>query len=403
MNTRNFVELYLHEMEYSFEKLPPEHETVFRTFIEEERHFQEITQLYQMMLFDLEQIFLNFKLSFNDVVTLVQGEEMSIVNLNALFRNSISAARSLIDSLDVYDRVYVSEEGYFKSNYISRAYDEHFEYRLVDYLRNYYQHGHVPVSFDGLRIYFQMSEILDVSHMKINEKLKQQLNAIQDELMGYGAMDTRVAVVPTLYKYFLLIHTLVYEFFNYLYHHRQERFEQVKNILSFHPEYITDMNGIDFVPVYLDEYNVVHGFSSMDIIESGSEYWIAESYSKLQNYNNNNGNVFFLYINYANTHRMPSVQIISEDDLSKNLVQFCMESGVGIHYISFEDYYEWSEMLYGLQMYPFIQFKDGVRQNVPYSQVTIADFLRTFPNVREHGLRVNVNGVDSQIEKEMED
>ena len=202
MNTRTFVQLDSQEKEYYYEKLPVEHETVFRSFIEEERHFQEITQLYQMMLFDLEQIFLNFNLSFNDVVMPVQGQEMSIVNLNALFRNAISSARSLIDSIDVYDQVYVSEENLFKNNYISRAYDEYFSYKLVDYLRNYYQHGHVPVSFDGSRIYFQMSEILDVSHMKVNKKLEKQLKDIQEELVDYGAMDTRLAVVPTLYEYF---------------------------------------------------------------------------------------------------------------------------------------------------------------------------------------------------------
>ena len=398
MNTRTFVQLDSQEKEYYYEKLPVEHETVFRSFIEEERHFQEITQLYQMMLFDLEQIFLNFNLSFNDVVMPVQGQEMSIVNLNALFRNAISSARSLIDSIDVYDQVYVSEENLFKNNYISRAYDEYFSYKLVDYLRNYYQHGHVPVSFDGSRIYFQMSEILDVSHMKVNKKLEKQLKDIQEELVDYGAMDTRLAVVPTLYEYFLLIHALAYEFFNFINFYRQERFDQVKNLLLSHPEYITDMKETDFVPVYLDEYNLVHGFSAMDTTESGTEYWIAESYSRLEQYSNSNEKLFFLYIKYCLEYRMSIMRIVDEHDLSKNLVQFCLESGTDIHFISFDDYYECSEMS-ALRVYPFIQYEDGVHWNVPYSEVTIADFLRTFPDIRKKGLKVNANNVGSGIDE----
>ena len=134
MNTRTVVKIDENE-QLQFHELRKEDEQVFRSFIDESRHFQEITQLYKMMLFDLDEIMLHYKLRFSDRVFAIGNNEIDTFQINALVGNAVSAARTLIESMVIFDREYLDEEGYFKKNYISKAYDEHFSYRFVEYIR----------------------------------------------------------------------------------------------------------------------------------------------------------------------------------------------------------------------------------------------------------------------------
>lgn len=58
------------------------------------------------------------------------------------------------------------------------------------------------------------------------------------------------------------------------------------------------------------------------------------------------------------------------------------------------------------RLFPYIQFEDGVRWNVPYQEVSIADFVRTFPQVKKEGLKAfanNVAGADELFQRMMQD
>ena len=252
MNTRAVVELEKSE-QFEFQDLPEEDEAIFKSYIEESRHLQEINQLFQMLLFDLEQMHLQYEWMFNDRVFSQTAKDVDIYEINTLIRNAISAARTLIESMEVFDKVYIDSDGRFKENYISRAYDDYFSYRFIDFMRNYMQHGHVPVGFDGERIYFQLSEILDVTHMKINTSLRQSMEAIEQELFEYGEANATLAVVPMLYEYFLLGHVFVCEFYKYIKMYVIEHAANVTSVLAEHPEYIVMIQEKSFVPVYFDK------------------------------------------------------------------------------------------------------------------------------------------------------
>ena len=119
MNTRTYIELDTNnETDIYFPEIQQEHEQLFRRYIEESRHFQEITQLYQMMLFNLDEIFSHYEFHFNDTVTPVNGKEINILQINALLVNSVSSAHTLIEAMDVFDKVYISDQRFFKMNYI---------------------------------------------------------------------------------------------------------------------------------------------------------------------------------------------------------------------------------------------------------------------------------------------
>ena len=289
---------------------------------------------------------------------------------------------------------------------VSEAYDEYFSYRFTECIRNYIQHGHIPISFDGEKIFFQISEILDVTHFMFNKKLKKQLENIEKELIDHGVMETRLGVVPVLYEYFLLIHMIVLEFFRFVKSYFIEHFLEVKKILLENPDHVVDIHGNKFVCVYLDEGNSMHDFVLPDNVEKDIDDQINNAQLKLEQYKRNNGHLFFLTIHYRLENRMPVMCMVRNDDLSQNLEEYCTKRGSDIHRLSFDDHYGKMTMYSVYRLYPFIQFKDGLRWNVPYQEVTIADFLRTFPQAREEGLNVyanNVGGAEELFQTLMQD
>ena len=406
MNTRRVIKIEENEQNFIFYKMSEENEKIFRNYIEMSRHFQEITQLYRMMLFDLDDISKQYVFHFDDRVIPLYDKELNILYVNRIIRNAVSSARTLIESMEIFEREYIDSEGYFKINFISRTYDEYFSYRFIDFIRNYLQHGHVPISFDGEKIFFQLSEILDVTHMRINSSLKKQMKNIEHELLDYGDGNIYLTVVPMCYEYFLLVQVLILEFLRFIKGYLLEHFNKVQEILEENGEYVLDINGIPFVAVYLDEERRLHGFSAEDNMEREMDYWIDFAEQQLQQYGKNNNHIIFLNIKYCLENRMPIMNMVTDDVLSENLEEYCLKIGTGIHFLSFDKYYGKMEMNAVYRFFPYIQFEDGVRWNVPYQEVTIADFVRTFPQVRKEGLKVfanNVGGAGDFIQSLMQD
>ena len=239
-----------------------------------------------------------------------------------------------------------------------------------------------------------------------NKKLKKQLENVEKELIDHGVMETRLGVVPVLYEYFLLIHMIVLEFFRFVKSYFIEHFREVKKILLENPDHVVDIHGNKFVCVYLDEGNSMHGFVLPDNVEKDIDDQINNAQLKLEQYKRNNGHLFFLTIHYRLENRMPVMCMVRDDDLSQNLEEYCTKKGSDIHRLSFDDHYRKMTMYSVYRLYPFIQFKDGLRWNVPYQEVTIADFLRTFPQAREEGLNVyanNVGGAEELFQTLMQD
>lgn len=406
MNTRRVIKIEENEQNFIFYKMSEENEKIFRNYIEMSRHFQEITQLYRMMLFDLDDISKQYVFHFDDRVIPLYDKELNILYVNRIIRNAVSSARTLIESMEIFEREYIDSEGYFKINFISRTYDEYFSYRFIDFIRNYLQHGHVPISFDGEKIFFQLSEILDVTHMRINSSLKKQMKNIEHELLDYGDGNIYLTVVPMCYEYFLLVQVLILEFLRFIKGYLLEHFNKVQEILEENGEYVSDINGIPFVAVYLDEERRLHGFSAEDNMEREMDYWIDFAEQQLQQYEKNNNHIIFLNIKYCLENRMPIMNMVTDDVLSENLEEYCLKIGTGIHFLSFDKYYGKMEMNAVYRFFPYIQFEDRVRWNVPYQEVTIADFVRTFPQVRKEGLKVfanNVGGAGDFIQSLMQD
>lgn len=379
-----------------FNELPEEHMVLFCKYMDEAAHLRELDQLFKMMLFNLGNIFEYYDLRFNDCVYGKNNRGVDPIELNALVCNAVSSARTLIDSMEVFDKIFLPELNQFKSNYISKVYDDSFSYRIIDTLRNYMQHGHVPISFDieHGQIYFDLSEILDIKHMKMNANLKGFLKEIEKQLLEYDEVtDTRINCVLTLYEYFLQVYNLYFEFYNYAEGSVMEFIDEIKSIVAAHPEYILDKREFSWVGVYVDDKDTVHAFPvpcDMDELYMQNKALALSEYSS---YKENNGNLISLKVNYALENRIPILTHISEEDLAENLADLIFEKCDGVDFLSFDKYYGKTTLHTTNNMYPYIHYEDGMKWNVPYSEVTIKDFLNTFPEAKEQGIEVYANNV----------
>ena len=123
MNSRRYFEIMPSEGEKKFTLPVNEHQVIFQRYLDMTYHVQELDQLYRMMLYNLEKIFRDYDLLFDDRVYTYNGQEVDVLQLNALIGNAISSARTLIESVEVFDKAYIDSDGTFKTYYISKVMD----------------------------------------------------------------------------------------------------------------------------------------------------------------------------------------------------------------------------------------------------------------------------------------
>lgn len=395
MNTRAYIPMdFLNVPGTQLEKLPWEHEQILRRYLSMSQHICELDELYSMMVFNLGNMFEKFSLQFDDRIFAKRGETVDVIQINALLCNAVSAGRTLIESMEKFDEFYISKDKSFKKNFISKAYDQYSEYKIVDFLRNYMQHGHIPIHYDEEKIYLDLSEILETTHLKMNKNLKRMLQKAKKDLLEYGVADTRLCCVPLFYKYFLLIHRLYRAFYSYAEYTLMQIGEEKRKLLQDHPEYVRQVDEIAFAPVYQDELGQLHGVAVEDGYEEKIRENITYAEEKLQEYIKGNGQICSLQIDYCLEYRIPEMILIHEEELSENLVSYCKKHGHEIRHVSFYTYYKDDMDSYTrYKMFPYIQFEESVEWNVPYDRVTIRDFLRTFPEAEEKGILVQANNM----------
>ena len=123
---------------------------IIEKFIEFTRHLQEIDKLFYVFQMNLQDILLHYELYYDDRIIRkidIENEEKDIIIINALVINYISSAKTFTESIEIFLTQNLGKEelNKFKNNCLSKIYDKKFSYRLLIRLRDYAQHGHLPV------------------------------------------------------------------------------------------------------------------------------------------------------------------------------------------------------------------------------------------------------------------
>lgn len=158
-------------------------------YVELTRHLQEIQQVFHITVYNLRVLLNTFELANNNTVRKIRSitdEFDEKTEINALVINFISSGKTLADTLIVCSESFAQSdsEGTLSHNqYQSTIYDGCFSYQLLTHLRNFSQHGHIPVSQDGDIFGFDVGGILRTPHYNQNARVKKQLERLYDEVV----------------------------------------------------------------------------------------------------------------------------------------------------------------------------------------------------------------------------
>lgn len=196
----------------SFVELSPEELTAAKRHVEIIRHLQEIHHLYLMFRYSLDSMNEKYVLMSNGEV--LKNNEFAVseedyIAINAMVNNLISAGRTLVESMECYVSENYPKGDSDREEYLEfyhDTYNHSFAYRFMIRMRDYAQHGHLPVNQNGTWYGFDLYQVLNKPHYKHNGTIKQQLkDAIEEVKEVYGDMP-RLALAMTLAEFLLSIY-----------------------------------------------------------------------------------------------------------------------------------------------------------------------------------------------------
>ncbi|MFR6601536.1 MAG: hypothetical protein ACLUQ0_03480 [Enterococcus italicus] len=191
---------------------------IFSDYVELTRHIIELDKLFNVFRYNLTNLLNHFTIYTNDLLERLDEnltEDQYYYQINALTINLISSAKTLSESIETCMKNFLLKKEFnsFKLRILSKPYDEHFSYRFLLHMRNYSQHGHLPVNIHQQRVYFDLDEILAMPHFDLNGQLKKELDVLRKDIYNQFRDSSRISYVYTVAKFNLVI-TEIY--FNYL-------------------------------------------------------------------------------------------------------------------------------------------------------------------------------------------
>ncbi|API90128.1 hypothetical protein BKP56_13105 [Marinilactibacillus sp. 15R] len=191
---------------------------IFSKYVELTRHIIELDKLFYVFRYNLKNLLDHFTLYTNDLIERLDNdltEDQYYYQINALTINLISSAKTLTESIEVCMKNFLPKETFdsFKLRILSKPYDECFSYRFLLHLRNYSQHGHLPVNIHDQRAYFDLDDILSMPHFDLKKSLKEEIRELKVDIYNEFGHLPYISYVHTIAKFNLVI-TEIYS--NYL-------------------------------------------------------------------------------------------------------------------------------------------------------------------------------------------
>ncbi len=214
---------------------------VIKKLLEFTRHFQEINQLYDVFNVNLHDILIHYVLNANDTIcrkTFFNEDDLIVIN--ALIINYISSAKTLVESIEIFLKQNLGERflNDFKDNCISLIYDKYFSYRLLIRLRDYAQHGHLPVYINDNKCCFDLNQILNTPHYNHNKKIKNEIDKISEDIENKFRNNPRIVFTRSIAEFQICILEIYLKFIDQIRETALEIVENFKNLLKNRPEII---------------------------------------------------------------------------------------------------------------------------------------------------------------------
>lgn len=238
------------------EELADEDLKTARHFIEITRHMQEIHQLFLIFKKDIDNLQNEYVLKNNGNVFRKQNPANSgadYISVNSHIINIISAGRTLVESMECYIKNN-SDIGDEKQKYLDfyhGTYDSSFAYRLLIRLRDYSQHGHLPVSFMGNNYFFDLIQIANKPHYNHNKTFETQMKSIIDEILEKYHNTPTISLTETLAEYVVKLLAIYKMFWYQTEKELTEACTKFQTVVSCYPDnIIKEQEGLDGLFIY---------------------------------------------------------------------------------------------------------------------------------------------------------
>ena len=259
-----------------------------QSYVEITRHIQEIQQLYLIFRYNQRILLSTYDLNNRDRIKRNRPPFETFDNrteLNALVISFISAGKTLIDSLTTCVTESEKNSGIFTSfkKFLTCSYDDSFSYRLLTRLRDFSQHGHLPVSVINDDICFDIAQILYTPHFNHNKSLSQEMRKFVDELLVINKTHPFHMFTLAVADYTVSVYRIYSEFYTQIEPIFLKNHSKFRELITAYPGVIKHedpkFNGYLF---YLID-NALHVINTFDRAETMFEAYKKEA---TNNYNN---------------------------------------------------------------------------------------------------------------------
>lgn len=232
----------------SFENLAPHELKNIQNHVELTRHLQEIHSIYLMFQFNLDS-FLNCYTLMNSGQVFRGGKpallESDYISINAYVNNIISSGRTLTESMECYMKEHYSEGADARADYLNHyhsVYDNSFAYRLLIRLRDYSQHGHLPVTLEGDQYCINLYNVLNKPHFNHNPTIKGQIADAVNKIISIYRDTPTLSLTLTLAEFTAQLLSIYEKFWFCIQASLTASDIQFRKIVENHPENINSSN-----------------------------------------------------------------------------------------------------------------------------------------------------------------
>lgn len=225
-----------------FSELTAEELETVKRYVELARHLEEIHQLFLIFKFDLDSFLSSYRVTSAGEVfrnNVLADMDDDYIAINALVISIISAGKTMVESMCAYTKANYGEKSETHKNleaFIQNIYDHVFAYRLLVRLRDYAQHGHLPVNKHGDWYGFDARTFVGKPHFKHNEKIRKELEAAIKEVAEKYGDSFKVSLADMLAHYTPKLLSICRMFWNKIEDDLLKTEESFRNVVAARPE-----------------------------------------------------------------------------------------------------------------------------------------------------------------------
>lgn len=241
------------------------------SFIEVTRYIEEIHQLFNIFQYNIRKLLSVYELNRNDKIKrhIPQFEDFDDrIELNALVISLISSGKTLVDAVQACIQSCYSKDSNEYNEFctiLSKEYDSCFSYRFLARLRDFSQHGHVPVSWDGETVCFDIGQLVNTPHFNHNKTILGEMEKFCNELLTKEKVEARHVFSLAIAEFTVSLFRVYYEYWKTMEDSFYTSLSNINDLIKMYPETIKHKNKKYDGYLFYQIGNGLHTFNALEI------------------------------------------------------------------------------------------------------------------------------------------